>query len=427
MIIDIHEGNIGRIKNPVFRTHAQVHIDNYQEFKHVVSRYQLPLQAGRIYKLNHVSEIICRNNDHSIFLNRISPACLACRGGVECASLFISLRCNRNCFFCFNCLDENYKYFQTHLRDYQAEFQSYRRNGFQPRYIGLTGGEPLLHPKETLAFLKLAKDYFPGSHTRLYTCGGLLDATMLRQLQKAGLDEIRFSIKLEDPPDLRREVLEQIHLATEYIPAVLVEMPVIPGTLAEMKSLLLTLDKMGIFGINLLEFCYPLSDQPIFREKFSLRWPSYQILYEYGYGGGLPVADSEADCLELLDFAVEQGLKIGVHYCSLENKFTGQIWARNKGYDIPHTCFSPKDFFLKTAKLFGSDIKKAGKILGRGEYGQEDECIIFHPAEIPKLKGLDVEIGLSFNVIDQDEDGEYLRELKLSLVQPDRFDFCSDI
>lgn len=90
MIIDIHEGNIATIKNPVFRTHAQVHSDNYQEFKHIVSRYQLPLRAGRIYKLNHAAEIIRRNNDHSKFLNQISPACLACRGEVECASLFIS-------------------------------------------------------------------------------------------------------------------------------------------------------------------------------------------------------------------------------------------------------------------------------------------------------------------------------------------------
>lgn len=31
-------------------------------------------------------------------------------------------------------------------------------------------------------------------------------------------------------------------------------------------------------------------------------------------------------------FAAERGLKLGVHYCSLDNKNTGQIYQQNKGF-----------------------------------------------------------------------------------------------
>ena len=69
------------------------------------------------------------------------------------------------------------------------------------------------------------------------------------------------------------------------------------------------------------------------------------------------MAGSETICLDLLEFALQKGLKLGVHYCSLENKHTGQIYQQNNGYKLPkHTYFSRKDYFIKTAKVFGEDI-----------------------------------------------------------------------
>jgi len=48
----------------------------------------------------------------------------------------------------------------------------------------------------------------------------------------------------------------------------MVEMPVIPGSLEEMKDLLKKLDSLGIFGINLLEFCFPLNNAQVFYFPF---------------------------------------------------------------------------------------------------------------------------------------------------------------
>ena len=51
-----------------------------------------------------------RNDDKSIVVNRISPACEACQLGVGSATFFISLRCHRSCFYCFNPNQEDYEH-----------------------------------------------------------------------------------------------------------------------------------------------------------------------------------------------------------------------------------------------------------------------------------------------------------------------------
>lgn len=44
----------------------------------------------------------------------------------------------------------------------------------------------------------------------------------------------------------------------------------------------------------------------------------------------------------MLQYASEQSLKLGVHYCSLENKHTGQLYQQNKG-DVNRTKEILKD------------------------------------------------------------------------------------
>lgn len=423
ILYEITEAFIGSIKNKAFQDYVQSFLDDDRYFLESISRYGLPLEHPLPYAPGNDSGIITRNNGHSLYLNRISPACIACRGEAESATHFISMRCTRKCYYCFNTGNENYEYYLTHKRDYRKEFQLYREAGFSPAYIGLTGGEPLIHKEDAVAFFRLAKELFPGVHTRLYTCGDPLDAELLTALKAAGLDEIRVSVKLEDSAAAQAETLEKLALAKDYIPAVMVEMPVIPGSLEEMKDLLLKLDAIGIFGINLLEFCFPLTPSEEFN-GFKIKNPPYQVLYHYGYGGGLPVAGSEEGCLALLDFAAERKMSIGVHYCSLENKFTGQIWAQNKAYSSRFTLRSEKDFFIKTAKVFGADIPKVQKRLKQGECLLLDDALLFHPDLIPTLRSERIEIGISLNVVEKEEGEEYLRELKILYTTPEQFDPC---
>ena len=133
--------------------------------------------------------------------------------------------------------------------------------------MGLTGGEPLLNFDDTLAFLARAHELFGDAHKRMYTSGDLLTREMAERLRDAGLDEIRFSIKQDDTDDQRERVLANMKMATEYIPSVMVEMPIIPGTGDAMREWMRRFDEAGIDGMNLLEFCFPFHSWDEFAKR----------------------------------------------------------------------------------------------------------------------------------------------------------------
>ncbi len=73
--------------------------------------------------------------------------------------------------------------------------------------------------------------------------------------------------------------------------------------------------------------------------------------------------------LRLGEFAISAGLKIGEHYCSLENKHTGEIYQHHFERPLPDRLyFSPRDYFLKSAKVFGKDVRQALRVFGATGY-----------------------------------------------------------
>ena len=271
----------------------QVRID----FERDVAEFGLPFEQGESSPRKLRDEVAARTGCHcencsaSLWRKWISPACVACRTGERTETFFVSLACNRDCYFCFNPNQVDYEYHRTHRRDIASELESQHAAGAHFDFLAVTGGEPLLFKDEVLAFLEKARELYPHAHTRLYTNGDLLDEVTARQLAKAGLHEIRFSVKPEDVSQAvgdqsagsqskdpgsqtrgLRSTLGTIAMAVDIIPDVMVEMPVIPGSLAQMKGLLLRLDELGVRGINLLEFCFPLANAGAFREHgFELR------------------------------------------------------------------------------------------------------------------------------------------------------------
>ena len=130
---------------------------------------------------------------------------------------------------------------------------------------------------------------------------------------------------------------------------------------------------------------------------------------------------------------MDEDLKIGVHYCSLENKHTGQIYQQNFGKKVSgRYYFSEKDFFFKSAKVFGEDIPKVLERLHadhpRSTYmDTEHDYLEFHPSNISLLRDLDFEIGICYIVMETRQEGEVMRELKVDLTYPDQFDFEKDV
>jgi pyruvate formate-lyase activating enzyme-like uncharacterized protein len=440
MIFEYTQDSRSNVLNPALVAYADRYLEIYADFMDQVLQTGIETAPGlsdtalnERWRQLVQRGVQSRSNGDSLYSNWISPSCLACRTGVASQTFFISLQCHRNCFFCFNPNQENYEYYTSHTRDVGQEIEALSKQRVVLEHIALTGGEPLLHRQETLHFFESVHENYPKAYTRLYTSGDQASERVLRQLGKAGLQEIRFSVRILDSLKGQQHTLSRIAEAREYIPYVMVEMPVLPDSIEEMKSLLLELDAIGISGINLLEFCYPLYNAGIFSSRgYRVKNPPFKVLYNYWYAGGLPVAGSEEACLDLLEFARDQALEMGVHYCSLENKHSAQVYLQDFGQVIPETaCFSYKDFFIKSAKAFGRDIPKVKQVLDQKgspyRFNRQQGYLEFHPEAIAQLKRLNVEIGISTGVVEQRGADHFIRELKLDYTTPEFFDFSKDV
>ena len=265
MIIDISDKTLAQIKNQELRSYAGMYVSIHNDFIHQVRSTGVEIDhqdyseeaAAKVKKLGERGALV-RNNSHSVVVNEISPACVACQTGVDSATFFVSLQCHRNCYYCFNPNQQDFQYYQNHTRDLIEELEDIHTHGTVTlKQIALTGGEPLLHKTEAVNFFSYATEHFPDAYSRLYTCGDHINDTILQQLKDAGLQEIRFSIRMYDFEKGQRSVFDRIRLAKKYIPQVMVEMPILPDTLEEMKEILLELDRIGLYSINMLELCYP--------------------------------------------------------------------------------------------------------------------------------------------------------------------------
>lgn len=434
MLKRIDKETVSSIKNDSFRNYAQLITNVEDSTLESIESFGLPLEEKidvierkeRLARLRE-KQANFRNDDKSIYINGISDACIACQTGTGSYTSFVSLKCHRDCYFCFNTNQEDYEYYLSNKKDAEKELIQLLDSGYELKHLALTGGEPLLFKEDTVSYFQLAHEKSPESYTRLYTAGDLVTEDVLEKLKAAGLNEIRFSIKMEDHPKRRNRVLRKLALAQKYIPNVLVEMPVIPGTDEDMKELLLTLDGMGIFGINLLEFCFPLENAEAFNEEgLTLKNPPYEVYYNYWYAGGLAVAGSEELCLDLVEFSIDQGLSLGVHYCSLENKFTGQIYQQNHDQKMDSTYeFSTTDYYLKTAKAFGEDINKVKEqLINNDIYFQENDdhhFIQFPASAIHHLEKNDIEIAITSSVVENRMNENVIREVCVDWTTPSLF------
>ena len=263
-------------------------------------------------------DITHRHNELSIAYKNISPGCIDCiiQNGL---TMVCNFNCNMDCFHCFNSLtSENHLVY--HDYNEQVLLASKHLNSF-----AISGGEPLLFSDEIFYFFKKARKIMgKNAELRLYTNGSLLNKNILEKFYNIGLNEIRISVK-------NFKINEEIFsLSKKYIPRVMVEIPVFPFKPEKYKKLLVKIDNMKIFGINLLEAVYPFRKSSIYRQKGYKLYPK-NILWEEFFSktdsyiqsllnSGLPIFKSEETCLELLLFSLEKKLKLNVHYCSFKNK-----------------------------------------------------------------------------------------------------------
>lgn len=428
----ITKDNIDEIKNPDLKADAKRYVDIYENFLKAVresgieiSSVQYDKKRAKLLKMLEEKGAEIRNDGKSVILNAVSPSCLDCRKGLGSATYILTLACNRDCFFCTNKNQMDYEEGVQKVYDVTSDFKRDMSVYRKMTSAALTGGEPLLYPEKCADFIKKVKKLSKNTQTRIYTNGDLATPEILMLLKDAGLDEIRFGIKPDEEGNVSYKIITTIEEAVKHIPRVMVEMPVTPGQLEKMKDLMVQLDSLNIFGVNILEFLYPWVNPDEYAiRKYKIDSRPYDVLYGYSYAGGLPVAGSEIECLELLLYCAEKGVKMGMHYCNLENKLTAQIYQENSGVATMETeYFSENDFFIKSVKGYGDDIDTIKRVLDENGckhyiYNTSDRFIEFSPIYAKYLKDNDIELGLAYMAADTDEDGRrILRELQIDLLR----------
>ena len=442
MVYTITKENIDSLKNEGLKADAKRYIDQYENFLEYIKESGAGI-SGEDYskkeqellkKLAEKGAQIC-NSGKSVVINAISPSCEHCHTGMGSATYILTLKCNRDCFFCTNKNQADYAEGVNKVYDIISEFKTHLGYYKKMKSVGITGGEPLLYPDKCIEFLKEVKKSDKTIQTRIYTNGDLVTEEIMQSLKDAGLDEIRFGLKPDENGKEKQKSLDNLALAVKYIKRTMVEMPLMLGKVKEMEELMMTLDKIGIFGINVLEFLYPYVHPDEYKNKgYEVSKRPYKVLYPYTYAGGVPIAQSNIECLEVMLYCLEHNVKMGMHYCSLENKLTAQLYQSNHPIKMSEIeYFSEKDFFLKTAKGYGDDAAKIKAVLDDNKvdhymYDTSNKVIEFSPTYITLLKDYDMELGLTYLAVDFDEEygRKVLREYQIDKVEPKTFEL-SDI
>ena len=205
MILEVTHATLDQVRNPALASYATRYLDIYDNFMSQIAATGIEVadedetaQNAALVEALAQRGAILRNEDRSIVVNRISPACVACQKGVGSATFFVSLQCHRDCYYCFNPNQVEYDLFTANQRDLVSELEEVRQHGYRLDYLAVTGGEPLLHKQETVDFFTYATAHFPRTHSRLYTTGDHANDATLEALRDSGLQEIRFSIRMHD-------------------------------------------------------------------------------------------------------------------------------------------------------------------------------------------------------------------------------------
>ncbi len=253
--------------------------------------------------LNKIDQSVLFKNTKP-YHHHISNGCSICGSG-EWSCLFITNKCNANCFYCPTAqnndeLPSTQGLDFTNADDYANYIKLFGYKG-----VSFSGGEPLLFFDRTLEYLKAVRRICDSSiYTWMYTNGILADATKLKALADAGLNEIRFDIGATG------FILDKVKLAKDIIPNITIEIPAVPEEKDKLIELLPQMIESGVSNLNL----HQLRLTPHNVSKLTKR--GYTII-----NAERPlVLESELAALEIIDAAKSLNLEIGINYCSFHFK-----------------------------------------------------------------------------------------------------------
>ena len=255
-----------------------------------------------ITKLEHKLNRSFKNT--KLWINSLSKGCQLCGEG-EWSCLFITGKCNANCFYCpANQQTDGIPSTQLTSFDNVDDYVQYL-DYFGFKGASLSGGEPLLFFERTLNYIQNIKKYFGDKiYLWIYTNGILGSEEMYKQLAIAGIDEVRFDIGATNYD------LKYLIKAKDIIPNISVEIPAIPEELKKLKTVIPELINIGVSNLNLHQLRLTNYNAPKLLKHN----------YTYLHGEQATVMESELTALKIIEFVADNNLKIGVNYCAFNFK-----------------------------------------------------------------------------------------------------------
>ncbi len=256
-----------------------------------------------------------KNRFGSINAGKLSKGCLLCMRGTKVV-IFATGKCQKHCYFCpISSAVKNKDIIKANerrihkLKDIVTEAKEMRACG-----AGITGGEPLVAIKSVCKIIRLLKKTFGKRfHIHLYTEGSLATPKNIRQLELAGLDEIRFHLFKEHGS------FNRILPALKSKMQLTIEVPAIPTREKELelREMIDFMKEHKIKFLNLNEFEF--SDSNFNRMKSA----GFQQVHDFTYA----VRGSRETALRLMKRAQPE---INVHFCPTFIKSGLQLRERLK-------------------------------------------------------------------------------------------------
>lgn len=241
------------------------------------------------------------------FYNQLSKGCELCGQGLW-SCLFITGICNANCFYCPTNQDIDDLPTSQGLTFPTAESYAEYVSHFKFKGISFSGGEPLLVAERVKDYLaQIRKTCSPDIYAWMYTNGILANELIFKELGSLGLNEVRFDIGATGYK------LDKIKFAKEHIPNITIEIPSVPEEKERIKALLPEMVKAGVSNLNLHQLRLTQHNAA----------KLLQHNYTYIHAEKPIVLESELAALEIIEYAKEKQINIGINYCSFffKNRF----------------------------------------------------------------------------------------------------------
>jgi hypothetical protein len=269
---------------------------------------------------------------------RLPEGCVLCARGAKLV-LLVTGRCGRRCYYCPLSSEKKGRnvFFANERRVSRMAEMIEEAELMDALGTGITGGDPLMETRRTVAAIRELKRAFgPSHHIHLYT--STTDPRRIKSVAGAGLDEIRF----HPPMGVWRmmqgsDFADAVRLCRRLGMSTGIEIPVIPGRESDTVHVISFADSAGLDFVNLNELEFSETNWRALRAR------GFEPMDDVSSG----VRGSERLALDLLRLDAD----VPLHYCSAAFKdgiqLRRRIMRRARNVRKPHELLTRDGTLVK--------------------------------------------------------------------------------